>query len=318
VNVPVAAIALAFTPGLIPESRSESTTRHFDAAGGVSITAGLSLLAYALLDASSSGWGSTKIISLLAGSVALIGIFVAIELRSKAPLVPFRIFRRRTLTGANVAGLLLGASLFSLFYFLSLYMQQVLGYSAIHAGLSYLPFAVTIILAAGLGSQLVTRFGFKPILAIGLALVSLGLVGFTQVSVGGGFLSDILGPSVLGGIGLGFGFTTATIAAVSGVEDREQGLASGLINTSNQIGAALGLAVLSTIATSRTDDVLATGSTLPNALTEGFQRAFLGGAVIAALGVVATLVLIRTRDNKAYVEMSKAEPSQAEAAPVGA
>ena len=323
VNVPVAAIALAFTPGLIPESRSESATRHFDAAGGVSITAGLSLLAYALLDASSSGWGSTKIISLLAGSVALIGIFVAIELRSKAPLVPFRIFRRRTLTGANVAGLLLGASLFSLFYFLSLYMQQVLGYSAIHAGLSYLPFAVTIILAAGLGSQLVTRFGFKPILAIGLALVSLGLVGFTQVSVGGGFLSDILGPSVLGGIGLGFGFTTATIAAVSGVEDREQGLASGLINTSNQIGAALGLAVLSTIATSRTDDVLATGSTLPNALTEGFQRAFVGGAVIAALGVVATLVLIRTRDNKAYVEMSKAEARKdearkAEAAPVGA
>ena len=318
VNVPVAAIALAFTPGLIPESRSESATRHFDAAGGVSITAGLSLLAYALLDASSSGWGSTKIISLLAGSVALIGIFVVIELRSKAPLVPFRIFRRRTLTGANVAGLLLGASLFSLFYFLSLYMQQVLGYSAIHAGLSYLPFALTIILAAGIGSQLVTRFGFKPILAIGLALVSLGLVGFTQVSVGGGFLSDILGPSLLGGIGLGFGFTTATIAAVSGVEDREQGLASGLINTSNQIGAALGLAVLSTIATTRTDDVLATGSPLPNALNEGFQSAFLGGAVIAALGVVATLVLIRTRDNKAYVEMSKAEASQAEAAPAGA
>jgi EmrB/QacA subfamily drug resistance transporter len=323
VNVPVAAIALAFTPGLIPESRSESATRHFDAAGGVSITAGLSLLAYALLDASSSGWGSTKIIGLLAGSVALIGIFVVIELRSKAPLVPFRIFRRRTLTGANVAGLLLGASLFSLFYFLSLYMQQVLGYSAIHAGLSYLPFALTIILAAGLGSQLVTRFGFKPILAIGLALVSLGLLLFSQVSVGGGFLSNILGPSILGGIGLGFGFTTATIAAVSGVEDREQGLASGLINTSNQIGAALGLAVLSTIATSRTDDVLATGSTLPNALTEGFQRAFLGGAVIAALGVVATLVLIRTRDNKAYVEMSKAEArkaeaTKAEAAPVGA
>jgi EmrB/QacA subfamily drug resistance transporter len=323
VNVPVAAIALALTPGLIGESRSESATRHFDAAGAVSITAGLSLLAYAFLDASSSGWGSTKIISLLAGSVALIGVFVAIELRSKEPLVPFRIFRRRTLTGANVAGLLLGASLFSLFYFLSLYMQQVLGYSAIHAGLSYLPFAMTIILAAGLGSQLVTRFGFKPILAIGLALVSLGLVLFSQVSVGGGFLSDILGPSLLGGIGLGFGFTTATIAAVSGVEDREQGLASGLINTSNQIGAALGLAVLSTIATTRTDDVLATGSTLPNALNEGFQRAFLGGAVIAALGVVATLVLIRTRDNRAYVEMSKAEASKAEAskaeaAPVGA
>jgi EmrB/QacA subfamily drug resistance transporter len=319
VNVPVAAIALAFTPGLIPESRSESTTRHYDAAGAVSITAGLSLLAYALLDASNSGWGSTKIISLLAVSVALIGIFVAIELRSKAPLVPFRIFRIRTLTGANVVGLLLGASLFSMFYFISLYMQQVLGYSAIHAGLSYLPLAVTIIVAAGFGGQLVTRFGFKPILAAGMLFVAAGLVWFSQVSVGGGFLTDIVGASLLAAVGLGFGFVTSTIAAVAGVEEREQGLASGLINTSQQIGGALGLAVLSTIATSRTDDVMASGgSTLPNALTEGFQDAFLGGAVIAALGFVATLVLIRTRDSKAHMEMAREAPSEAQEAPVPA
>jgi predicted MFS family arabinose efflux permease len=316
VNVPVAAIALAFTPGLIPESRSESATRHYDAAGAVSITAGLSLLAYALLDASSSGWGSTKIITLLAVSAALIAIFVAIELRSKAPLVPFRIFRLRTLTGANVVGLLLGASLFSMFYFISLYMQQVLGYSPIHAGLSYLPLAVTIIVAAGLGGQLVTRFGFKPILAAGMLFVAGGLLWFSQVSLGGGFLTDILGASLLAAIGLGFGFVTSTIAAVSGVEEREQGLASGLINTSQQIGGALGLAVLSTIATTRTNDLMATGhSTLPNALTEGFQSAFLGGAVIALLGFVATLVLIRTRDSKAHVEMANAEAAQTEAAP---
>ena len=319
VNVPVAAIALALTPGLIPESRSESATRHYDAAGAVSITAGLSLLAYALLDASSSGWGSTKIVSLLALSAALIGVFVAIELRSKAPLVPFRIFRMRTLTGANTVGLLLGASLFSMFYFISLYMQQVLGYSAIHAGLSYLPLAVTIIVAAGLGGQLVTRFGFKPILAAGMLFVSGGLLWFSQVSVGGGFLTDILAPSLLAAIGLGFGFVTSTIAAVAGVEEREQGLASGLINTSQQIGGALGLAVLSTIATSRTDDVMATGtSSLPNALTEGFQSAFLGGAVIALLGFAATLILIRSRDSRAHVEMANAEAGQAEAAPVGA
>jgi MFS family permease len=242
-----------------------------------------------------------------------------IELRSKAPLVPFRIFRLRTLTGANVVGLLLGASLFSMFYFISLYMQQVLGYSAIHAGLSYLPLAVTIIVAAGLGGQLVTRFGFKPILAAGMLFVAAGLLWFSQVSVGGGFLTDILGASLLAAVGLGFGFVTSTIAAVSGVEEREQGLASGLINTSQQIGGALGLAVLSTIATSRTDNVMATGhSTLPNGLTEGFQSAFLGGAVIALLGFVATLVLIRTRDSKAHVEMSKAEAGQAEAAPVSA
>src|SRR5581483_3332309 len=202
VNVPVAAIALALTPGLIPESRSESETRHYDAAGAVSITAGLSLLAYAFLDASNSGWGSTKIVTLLAVSAALIAAFVAIELRSKAPLVPFRIFRLRTLTGANIVGLLLGASLFSMFYFVSLYMQQVLGYSPIHAGLSYLPLAATIILAAGIGGQLVTRFGFKPILAIGLAFVSAGLLYWSQVSVGGGFLTDILGPSLLAAAGL--------------------------------------------------------------------------------------------------------------------
>jgi EmrB/QacA subfamily drug resistance transporter len=324
VNVPVAAIALAFTPGLIPESRSESATRHYDAAGAVTITAGLSLLAYSFLDASNSGWGSTKIVSLLAISVALIGIFVAIELRSKAPLVPFRIFRLRTLTGANVVGLLLGASLFSMFYFISLYMQQVLGYSAIHAGLSYLPLAVTIIIAAGLGGQLVTRFGFKPILAVGMLSIAAGLLWFSQVSVGGGFLTDILGASLLAAIGLGFGFVTSTIAAVSGVEQHEQGLASGLINTSQQIGGALGLAILSTIATSRTDAVMATGSSsLPNALNEGFQSAFLGGAVIALLGFVATMVLIRTRDSRAHMEMANAdaggsEADHAEAAPVGA
>jgi EmrB/QacA subfamily drug resistance transporter len=314
VNVPVSLIALALTPGLIPESRSESAIRHFDAAGAVAITAGLSLLAYALLDASSSGWGSTKIVSLLAVSVALIAAFVWIELRSRAPLVPFRIFRLRTLTGANVVGIMLGASLFSMFFFISLYMQQVLGYSAIHAGLSYLPLALMIIVAAGLGGQLVTRFGFKPVLAAGMAFVSAGLLWFSQVSVGGGFLTDILGPSLLAAIGLGFGFVTSTIAAVSGVQEREQGVASGLINTSQQIGGALGLAVLSTIATSRADHVMATGtSTLPNALTEGFQSAFLGGAVIAALGFAATLILIRTRDSRAHVEMANAEAAPAHA-----
>src|ERR671922_877222 len=288
VNVPVSLIALALTPGLIPESRSASATRHFDAAGALSVTAGLSILAYALLDASGAGWGSTKIVGLLALSLALIGAFVVIELRSTAPLVPFRIFRLRTLTGANVVGILLGASLFSMFFFISLYMQQVLGYSPIHAGLSYLPLAVTIIVAAGLGGQLVTRFGFKPILAAGQAFVALGLVWFSRVSVGGGFLSDILGPSLLAAIGLGFGFVTSTIAAVSGVEEREQGLASGLINTSQQIGGALGIAVLSTIATTRTGDVMASGdSSVANALTDGFQSAFLGGAIIAALGFIA-------------------------------
>jgi EmrB/QacA subfamily drug resistance transporter len=314
VNVPVSLVALALTPGLIPESSSESATRHFDAAGAVSVTAGLSVLAYATLDASSAGWGSTKIIGLLALAVALIGAFVAIELRSEAPLIPFRIFRLRTLTGANVVGILLGASLFSMFFFISLYMQQVLGYSPIHAGLSYLPLALTIIVAAGLGGQLVTRFGFKPTLAAGMLFVAAGLVAFSRVSVHGSFISDILGPSLLAAIGLGLGFVTSTIAAVSGVGEHEQGLASGLINTSQQIGGALGLAVLSTLATTRTNHVLASHTaSLPQALTDGFHVAFLGGAVIAALGFVATLTLIRTRDSRAHVQLAKTEIAPAQA-----
>src|SRR4029077_7019936 len=207
----------------------------------------------------------------------------------------------------NVVGLLLGASLFSMFFFISLYMQQVLGYSPIHAGLSYVPLALTIIVAAGLGGQMVTRLGFKPILAAGMLVIALGLFWFSRVSVGGGFVSDILGPSLLAAVGLGFGFVTTTIAAVSGVNEREQGLASGLINTSQQIGGALGLAVLSTIATTHTHNAMASGSSLPHALTDGFQAAFLGGAAIAALGFVATLVLIRTRDSRAHLEMANAQ-----------
>jgi MFS family permease len=302
VNVPVALIALAFTPGLIPESRSESETRHFDAAGAVTITLGLSVLAYALLDASSAGWGSTKIVSLLALSVVLLGSFIFIELRSKAPLVPFRIFRLRTLTGANVVGLLLGASLFSMFFFVSLYMQQVLHYSAIHAGLSYLPLAVSIILSAGIASSLVTRVGFKPILATGMALIAAGLVWFSQISAHGSFLSDILGPSLLAAVGLGLAFVPVTIAAVSGIEDREQGLASGLINTSQQVGGALGLAVLAAIANS-----VIGNSHDPVVLTEGFQSAFLVGAGFAVLGLVATLLLIRGADSRAHVELAAGE-----------
>ncbi len=312
VNVPVSLIALFFTPGLIPESRSEAETRHFDAAGAVTVTAGLSVLAYALLDASSAGWGSTKIVTLLAVAVVLLVAFVAVESRSKSPLVPFRIFRNRTLTGANVVGILLGASLFSMFFFISLYMQQVLGYSPIHAGLSYLPLAVTIVIAAGIGGQLVTRWGFKPILATGL-LARRPRPGLVQPSLGGRRLPGRHPRAVvLAALGLGFGFVTSTIAAVSGVREREQGLASGLINTSQQVGGALGLAVLSTIATTRTHDLLAGGgSNLPHALTSGFQAAFLGGSVIAALGFVATLVLIRTRDSRAHLEMANAQPAPA-------
>jgi EmrB/QacA subfamily drug resistance transporter len=296
VNVPIGLIAAAIAPTLISESRSEAETRHFDVAGAFSITAALSLLVYALVDANSAGWGSAQTVSLLAISALLLAAFVVIERRSTSPLMPFSIFRLRTVTGANVVGVLVGASLFSMFFFISLYMQQVLGYSAIKAGLSYLPLAVSIIISAGVASQLVTRIGFKPVLAAGMLLIASALIWFSQISVHGSFAADILGPSLLAAVGLGFAFVTTTIAAVSGVRDREQGLASGLINTSQQVGGALGLAILSTISTS----VIGTSHD-PAVLTDGFQDAFLAGAGLAVLGLIATLLLIRSRDSKAHV-----------------
>ncbi len=301
VNVPIGLIAAAIAPSLLAESRSESEHRTFDFAGAASITAGLSVLVYALVDANNAGWGSVQTIGLLAASVALIVAFVLIERRSHSPLMPFRIFRIRTLTGANVVGLLVGASLFSMFFFISLYMQQVLGYSAIHAGLSYLPLAVSIILAAGIASQLVTKIGFKPVLAAGMALIAIALVWFSQVSPGGSFLADILGPSLFAAVGLGFAFVTTTIAAVSGVDEHEAGLASGLINTTQQVGGALGLAILSAISISVTGT-----SRAPAVLVGGFHDAFLAGAGFAILGLIGTLTLIRSRDSRAHTELGGA------------
>jgi EmrB/QacA subfamily drug resistance transporter len=298
VNVPIGIAAAAIAPSLIAESRDEEEVRHFDVAGAVTITAGLSALVYALVDANNAGWGSTQTVGLLVLSAALLTAFVVVERRSQAPLVPFSIFRVRTVTGANVVGILVGASLFSMFFFISLYMQQVLGYSPIEAGLSYLPLAVSIIISAAVASQLVTKVGFKPILAAGMGLIAIGLVWFSQITVDGSFAADILGPSLFAAVGLGFAFVPVTIAAVSGIEDREQGLASGLINTSQQVGGALGLAILSAVSISITGS-----SRDPAILTEGFQSAFLVGAGFAVLGLIATLLLVRTADSKAHVAL---------------
>jgi EmrB/QacA subfamily drug resistance transporter len=311
VNVPIGIVAALLAPRLLVESRRESDTRHFDALGALTVTAGLSLLVFALVDTVRAGWGSTQTIGLLAVSLALIVVFVGIERRSVAPLVPFRIFRMRTLTGANVIGLLVGAALFSMFFFLSRYMQEVLGYDPLKTGLSYLPLALVIIVSAGVASQLVTKLGFKPVLVTGLVLIAAGLLWFTRLPVDGVYLSDIVGPMVLAAGGLGFAFVPVTIAAVSGISEDDSGLASGLINTSQQVGGALGLAVLATIANTRTLDLMqaAHGSPAarPVALTEGFQSAFLAGAGFAVLGILASLFMIRSSDSRALVGMSPAE-----------
>jgi EmrB/QacA subfamily drug resistance transporter len=305
VNVPIGIIAALLAPRLLAESHSDSESRSFDIAGATSVTAGLALLVYGLVDAPDAGWGSTQTIGLLAAAVVLLGAFVAIESRAKSPLVPFSIFRIRTLTGANVVGLLTGASLFSMFFFISLYMQNVLDYSAIKAGLSYLPLAVSIIISAGLASVLVTKVGFKAVMATGMLLIAAGLAWFSQISVDGTFVADVLGPSLLAAVGLGFAFVPVTIAAVSGVEPRQAGLASGLINTSQQVGGALGLAVLATVAFTQIDDAAAAAGGAPSlaALTDGYADAFLVGSGIALLGFIAALTLIRGSDSRAHVEL---------------
>jgi EmrB/QacA subfamily drug resistance transporter len=320
VNVPIGLAAAAIAPRLLPESRNDGA-RHFDIAGAVSVTAGLSLLVYALVDANNAGWGSTRTLTLIAIAVVLIAAFIAIERRSKAPLVPLPgIFRIRTISAINATALFIAMSLFSSFFFISLYMQQVLGYDALKAGISYLPLAGGIIVSAGLASNLATRFGFKPVLIAGLLLTGGGLAWFSQVSPDGSYLGDILFPSLLTAVGLGLAFVPMTIAAVAGVEPHEAGLASGLINTSQQIGGALGLAILAAIANSRTDDLMAAAGgkaqALPNALTEGFRSAFAVGAGFAIVGALIAAVAISGRASREQARAAQA--GEIEPVPVAA
>jgi EmrB/QacA subfamily drug resistance transporter len=307
VNVPIGLAAAAMAPRLLGESRDESSTRHFDVTGAVTVTGGLALGVYALVDANNAGWTSAQTLGLGALSLLLLATFVVVETRSRQPLVPFSIFRLRTLRGSNAVGLLIGMSLFAMFFFISLYLQQVLGYSALKTGLAYLPLAIFIIISAGLASQLVTKVGFKPTLILGLLFVTAGLAWFSQVSApGGSYVGDVLFPSLLAAIGLGLSFVSVTIGAVTGTKPDEAGLASGLINTSQQVGGALGLAVLSAIANSRTDSVTSGGEHNPLvALTEGFQAAFLVGAGFALTAAVLAAVLISSRDSRELVEAAR-------------
>jgi EmrB/QacA subfamily drug resistance transporter len=295
INVPVGAVAFALAPVLLGESRDASVTR-FDAPGAVLVTTGLVTLVYAITKADDYGWGSVETIGLFSAAGILLAAFLAWESRVQEPLVRLGIFRLQTVTGANAAGFVLGSALFAMFLILTLYMQQVLGYSAMKTGVAYLAVAGTSIFWAGLASQLVTRIGVKPVLVTGMSLLTVGLVYFTQVSVGGSYVGDLLPGFLLVAVGMAFSFVPISIAALAGVRNEEQGLASGLINTSQQIGGALGIAVLSTIATTQAEDRIAAGTAAPQAFVDGFQLAFLVGAVIAAVGVVVSLTLVRGRD----------------------
>jgi EmrB/QacA subfamily drug resistance transporter len=292
VNVPVGVLAIVLAPILLDESR-DSSVKTFDLPGAVLVTAGLSSLVYAITQAGQDGWLAGTTIGFAVVSLALLAGFVGWELRHPEPLMRFGLLRTKTVAGANVAGFIMGTAMFSMFLMLTLYMQQVLGYSAMETGVAYLAVAGTAIIWSGVAAQLVTRIGVKPVLVSGMTFLTAGLIFFTQVSVGGSYVTDLLPGFLLIGLGIGFSFVPITIAALAGVEPAEAGLASGLINTSQQIGGALGIAALSTIATSRTEDAVSAGTGVPSALVDGFTNAFVAGAIIAGIGIVAALTLIR-------------------------
>jgi EmrB/QacA subfamily drug resistance transporter len=297
VNVPVAVGAILAAPRVLPEGKDPTEVKGFDLPGALSVTAGLGLLVFAMVKASQVGWGTTGTIVRLAIAVALLVAFVVIELRTKHPLLPFSIFRLRTLRGANLAGVLTGMSLFSMFLFISYYLQFVLGYSAIKTGIAYLPLAVSIIITAGVASQLVTRIGFKPTLISGLVVLAVGLFWFSRISPTGSYLSDVLGPSILAGCGLGFTFVPVTIAAMTGTSGPQAGIASGLINTSQQIGGALGVAILVSVSTSRIADFGRAAGT-HHALVAGYSRAFLIGCGFAVLAALLSAVVVSGKDSR--------------------
>lgn len=300
VNVPVGVAGFVLAPLLLHESR-DARVQQFDLPGAVLVTSGLSGLVLAITEAGRHGWVSTQAVTVFALSAVLLAGFVAWELRHSEPLMRFGILRTRTVSGANVAGFILGTALFSMFLMLTLYMQQVLGYSAMKTGVAYLAVAGTAILWSAVAGQLVTRVGVKPVLVVGMAMLTTGLAYFTQVSADGSYLRDLLPGFLVIGVGIGFSFVPISIAALAGVRPAEAGLASGLINTSQQIGGALGIAALSTIATSRSGDALASGAVPSQALVDGFSSAFLAGTAVAAVGLLAALTLVRRGELEATV-----------------
>jgi EmrB/QacA subfamily drug resistance transporter len=293
VNVPVGALVLALTPRIVRESRAPGERHGFDVIGASSVTAGLALLVYAISKAPVDGWGNGTTIALLIGAAALIAFFLIWETRVEKPLMPLSIFRIRTLAGANVVGLLLGASIFADFFLLTLYVQNVLHFSALKTGITFLATAGTTVVVAALAQWLTTKIGPRIVMAVGLALNTGGLIWYTQISAHGTYVHDLLGGYLLFGFGLALAFIPVSIAALAGVGPREAGLASGLLNTSQQVGGAIGVAVASTVAISRATHLLHAGHSQAAALTSGYSLAFWVVAGISAAGIVAALVLVR-------------------------
>jgi EmrB/QacA subfamily drug resistance transporter len=295
INVPIGALLLLLTPAIVQDSRAELGHRHLDVAGATTITGGLMLLVYAMTYATQHGWGTGQSVGLIVASVALVASFVVIEFRSKAPLLPMGIFRNRSVSGANTASFLMAGALFSMFFLLTLYMQEVLHYSAIKTGVAYVTTTLAVIVFSGVGQALVTRLGVRRVLPVGLALSAAALVLYARLPVDGHYFFDLFPAFLLSGIGLALSFVSVSIGGLTGVRPHEAGVASGLLNTTQQIGGAIGLAAATTISTIFTNHYVAghpgTSISNPAALTHGFQIAFYALAAIALVGVFLSILM---------------------------
>jgi EmrB/QacA subfamily drug resistance transporter len=299
VNVPVGVLVVVLTQIVISGAHGTSTERRLDVAGAVTVTASLMIAVYAIVRGNEVGWLTGRTVGLLAASAALLAIFLVIEARVRSPLVPLRLFRRRNIAVSNSVGVLWAGAMFAWFFLSALYLQLVLGYSPLQVGLAFLPGNLVMgAMSIGLSAKLVLRFGIRPPLAAGLLLAALGLLLLARAPVDGNFALDVLPSMVLLGLGAGMAFNPVLLAAMNDVEPTEAGLASGLVNTSFMMGGALGLAVLASLAASRTDALLATGESRLAALTGGYQVAFLVGAIFAlvAAGLGAFLLRAQTAE----------------------
>jgi EmrB/QacA subfamily drug resistance transporter len=313
INVPVGAAVLLLARRVIPESRLE-TTQRYDIPGAVTVTAGLVMLVYAISQAPQIGWGATRTVAVLAGAVASLAAFLAIETRAESPLLPLRLFRHRTLAAANAAGLLLGGSFYAFIFIGTLYMQQVLGYSPLKGGLTWLTSSLVSMAFAGLSQLAVTRLSPKAVMAFGMTLIGAGILWATRMPTHGQFLADLAGPLLVVGIGTAFGFIPISIGALEGVGEQEAGLASGLIYTSQELGGAIGIAIASSVAATHTKALLHGGTPVHGALTGGFDQAFWVLGAIALLAVPAVFALIRRDERSTPVGRTKAlEPQPAAA-----
>jgi EmrB/QacA subfamily drug resistance transporter len=311
VNLPVGAAVLGVTPWLLHESRAAFGRRHFDVAGASSITAGLMVLVYAITRTGEHGWSDGVTVGLLAAAAALIAAFVAIEARSPAPLLPLRLFRLRTLSAANATALAIGATSFAQFFLITLYLQEVLRYSAIETGVAFIAITLTIIAGSNLGQALTTRLGARPVLTAGLLLTAAGGALYAQMPADGQYFWDVFPGLIVSGIGLALSFVPVTIASLSGVQPSDAGAASGLINTSRQIGGSIGLAAVTTIAATATShyaDGNGVSAFSGPALAHGFQVAFYALVGLALVGAAIAATFVESKPKTA----SDAEPVEAE------